>query len=156
MANIIEFGEIPQGDDRPLPLIVADKWQFPLAWHIQDDGVYYSAQDWLRGILGTQDVRVAWQDVKRLAGFRLYDSIIQLPYKATNGRVYQMDFVPDTALYLIAQHVRTTKSRPVLDEIKQFLAKAGAFVDAARINPEEAEAAIALSRQRKYETSGER
>ena len=49
-----------------------------------------------------------------------------------------MDFVDDRALYLIAQHLRVTKSRPVLDAIKKYLAEAGAFVDLVRLEPETA------------------
>jgi hypothetical protein len=47
-----------------------------------------------------------------------------------------MDFVNDEGLYLIAQHLRTTKARPVLDEIKKYLAESGAFVDLVRREPE--------------------
>jgi hypothetical protein len=68
------------------------------------------------------------------------DSIQQLPYVASNGKTYQMDFTDDKGLYLIAQHLRVTKERPVLSEIKHFLARAGVFADKARRDPEGAAA----------------
>jgi hypothetical protein len=59
-----------------------------------------------------------------------------LPYKAQNSKTYQYDCVDDKGLYLIAQYMRVTHERPVLDEIRQFLAAAGAFVDQVRREPD--------------------
>lgn len=59
----------------------------------------------------------------------------QLPYRATNGKMYSLEFLTDNDLYVIAQYLRITKSRPSLDEIRQFLAKAGVFVDEVRLDP---------------------
>jgi hypothetical protein len=59
-----------------------------------------------------------------------------LPYVAANGKTYQMDFTDDTGLYLIAQHLRVTKARPLLAAIKDYLAESGAFVDLIRRAPE--------------------
>lgn len=36
----------------PLPLIVAESWQFPLAFHIVDGQHLYAIQDWVRGLTG--------------------------------------------------------------------------------------------------------
>ncbi|WP_207678862.1 hypothetical protein [Desulfonema magnum] len=65
---------------------------------------------------------------------RLSVSIGQLPHAAPNKRVYQKDHTDDHGLYLIAQNLRVTKTRHALREIKEYLAKAGVFVDNLRTN----------------------
>lgn len=119
-----------QDDERPLPLIVAQKWDFLLTYAETEEGFFYAVQDWIKGLTGLDDSRLVWAKMKGKIG--LLNSIQQLPYTASNGRTYQVDFATDKGLYLIAQHMRVTKARPVLDEIKKFLAAAGAFVDDVR------------------------
>ncbi len=125
---------IPDADDAslPLPLIVAQKWHFPLA-HVQtDDGYFYAVQDWIRGLTGDSDVRKLLAKLKT----QLSTSSRQLPYIATNGKTYQVDFTDDKGLYLIAQYLRSTKARPLLAAIKTYLSESGAFVDLVRREPE--------------------
>lgn len=138
MSDLPSIPDLVNNEDkRPLPLIVAEKWGFPLAFAETEDGTMYAVQDWIRGLTGTKDVRTIWAETKRRSNSpELFTSIEQLPYAATNGKTYQMDFANDKLLYLIAQHLRVTKARPVLDEIKKFLAEAGAFVDLVRREPE--------------------
>jgi hypothetical protein len=124
-------------EDTPLPLIVAQRWNFPLA-HIQtENGMVYAVQDWMRGLSGEEDIRHLWSMFKKTdAGKQMVNSTSRLPYKAKDGKTYQRDYVNDKGLYLIAQYMRVKHDRPVLDEIRQFLAAAGAFVDQLRLEPE--------------------
>ena len=130
-------------DNTPLPLIVAKRWNFPLA-HIQtDDGLVYAVQDWMRGLSGEEDTRKIWSKFKKTdVGKQLSTRSRQLPYKAKNGKTYQQDYVDDKGLYLIAQYMRVTQDRPLLDEIRRFLASAGAFVDEVRRDPEKLAGAV--------------
>jgi hypothetical protein len=129
------FGEAsPNDNDTPLPLLVAKRWNFPLAYHQTDEGVYYAVQDWIRGLDGSHAKKAAitWSKFKN-------QSILSkkpLPYQASDGKTYKRDFVNDKGLYLIAQYLRDMEDRPVLSEIKKFLASAGAFVDEVRRNPD--------------------
>jgi hypothetical protein len=126
-----------EADERPLPLIVAARWNFPLAHHQTETGLLYAVQDWLRGLSGEEDTRRLWTDFKRTkAGKQMSDSIVPLPYKASDGKTYKRDHTSDKGLYLIAQYLRVKHDRPVLDEIRRFLAAAGAFVDEARRDPD--------------------
>lgn len=128
---------IPETDETPLPLIVAQRWNFPLA-HIQtENGMVYAVQDWMRGLLGEDKVSNLWAMFKKTeAGKQTYNSIVTLPYKAKDGKSYKRDYVDDKGLYLIAQYMRVKHDRPMLTEIRQFLAAAGAFVDQLRLEPE--------------------
>ncbi|MBZ0282870.1 MAG: hypothetical protein K8L97_19175 [Anaerolineae bacterium] len=139
MPQIPFFFELDDDEKIPLPLLVAKKWKFNLTCIESADGYLYSTHDWIYGLTKTTNVRAIWADFKRRTNLmELLASTQQLPYKHSNGKTYQMDFTTDKGLYLIAQHLRVTKSRPELDEIKQYLAKAGVFVDEARLNPEAA------------------
>jgi hypothetical protein len=124
-------------DNTPLPLIVANRWNFPLAHVETDEGMVYAVQDWMRGLSGEEDVRKVWSKFKKSdVGKQVSFSGRQLPYKAKNGKTYQQDYVNDKGLYLIAQYMRVTHDRPMLDEVRRFLAAAGAFVDEVRRDPE--------------------
>src|SRR5690349_9662950 len=128
------FPVIPEAGDSSLalPLIVAQKWGFPLAYHETDEGTFYAVQDWVRGLTGDKEVKKALAKIKNQRSL----SSRPLPYVASDGKTYQRDFTNDKGLYLIAQYLRVTKARPVLDEIKRFLAAAGAFADEIRRSPD--------------------
>lgn len=134
MTNLPMFPELESGsDDTPLPLLVAKKWDFPLAFHIVEGKYVYAIQDWVRGLLGEEDIRHVWAKFKKQnPSSETLTSSQRLPYKATDGKTYPREFTPDKGLYLIAQYLRVTRARPVLNEIRQFLAKAGVFVDELR------------------------
>ncbi len=125
---------IPDADDKdlPLPLIVAQKWDFPLAHVKTDEGYLFAVQDWIRGLTGEKDVTRVLAKLKNQTS----TSSRPLPYTASDGKTYQRDFTDDKGLYLIAQYLRTTKARPLLAAIKTYLSEAGAFVDLVRREPE--------------------
>jgi hypothetical protein len=137
MTQLPLIPENEEFEETPLPLIVAQRWNFPLA-HIQiEGGIVYAVQDWMRGLTGEENIRNLWAMFKKTdAGKELLNSIVQLPYKSKNGKTYQLDYVNDKGLYLIAQYMRVKHDRPMLTEIRQFLAAAGAFVDQLRLEPE--------------------
>lgn len=127
-------------DSRPLPLLVAEKWEFPLAFVEQDSIFWYSVVDWIGGVLSVDSTAAskAWNDLQRRSLLDSSDSLRSMPYIRNDGREFMADYITDKGLYLVTQHLRGTKERPLLREIKQFLAKAGAFVDLMRREPETA------------------
>jgi hypothetical protein len=137
MTNLPMFPEHDSGsDDTPLPLLVAKKWGFPLAFHIVEGKYMYAIQDWLRGLTGSDDIRKVWDHFKKQrAWVEMSDSIGRLPYKASDGKTYKREYANDEKLYVITQHIRVTQARPVLNEIRDFLAASGAFVDEVRRDP---------------------
>jgi hypothetical protein len=124
-------------DDTPLPLIVAKRWNFPLAYHETENGNYYAIQDWIRGLTGESDTRKVWTYFKKQAAWiQMSSSTRRLPYKGSDGKTYKRDHTTDQGLYLIAQYLRIKQDRPMLDEVRRFLAAAGAFVDEVRRDPD--------------------
>ncbi|MBC7871479.1 MAG: hypothetical protein H7Y09_11625 [Chitinophagaceae bacterium] len=125
--------------DLPLPLIVAQKWNFPLAYVEAEDGTFFAVQDWIRGLIGEGNatkISHVWTDIQRKSTlFQSADSIRSLPYLASDGKTYQRDYTTDKGLYLNAQNLRSTKARPALAAIKKYLAESGAFADQVRRDP---------------------
>jgi hypothetical protein len=123
--------------DTPLPLIVANRWDFRLNYHQTTIGIMYSVHDWMRGLSGEENITNMLSMFKKTAvGVQTYNSIVRLPYKATDSKMYKRDFTTDKGLYLIAQYMRVKQTRVALDEIRQFLAQSGAFVDEVRLEPD--------------------
>src|SRR5688572_8091531 len=88
--------DLPDDNDTPLPLIVAKRWDFPLAYVETDEGIHYAIHDWLRGLTGEEDVRLLWAKFKKQeAGKQMYPSSKRLPYVASDGKTYKRDFVID-------------------------------------------------------------
>ena len=143
--------------DHPLPLQIASEYGFALQCHTQDDDtVVYAVQDWIAGIAQATAARDFWQKLKKRldkTGYsELYARCLQLPYRASNGKTYQMDFADDETLYQITQRMDTNTG--IRNDVLTFLAKAGAFVDELRQDPEAAQQKIATHRQSQALKSG--
>ncbi len=99
--------------------------------------MYYAVQDWMRGLTGEDYVTNIWAMFKKTdAGKQMLNPIVGLPYKAKDGKTYKRDYTTDKGLYIISQYLRVKQDRPMLDEIRRFLAAAGAFVDEVRREPD--------------------
>lgn len=138
MTNLKLFpDENSNVDNDPLPLVVARRWDFPIAYHAMESTTYYSIQDWMRGLSGENDTRKMWSYFKKQSAWEhMSSSTRRMPYVTSNKKTQQRDFTTDKGLYLIAQYMRITGDRPMLDEIRRFLAAAGAFVDEVRRDPD--------------------
>ena len=141
---------------QPLPIQIATDYNFPLQYHqTPDDVILYSIQDWVAGVGQTAEPRDFWAKLKKrlkASKFQLWTPCPQLPYRASNGKTYQMDFADDVTLYRITQQMSTNTG--VRNEVLSFLAKAGAFVDELRQDPEAAQQKIASHRQTQAVKSG--
>lgn len=139
-----------------LPTYVAQKWGFPLQQHEVNGTTFYSIKDWIAGLTGVHNHKASdiWRDYQRRLGAT--GSVVSNPlsYRATDGRTIQMDFTNDEGLYKLAVTLRVTKDRPLLRAIKDFLAKAGVFVDEARRDPETASEKLAIERRTKALQAG--
>lgn len=134
MTQLSLFDTSTNEDNRPLPFIVADKWNFQLQHHEQSNETWYAVQDWIAGLAScsAKEAGTLWRKMKS----KIVISIHELGYIASDNKTYQMAYTNDNGLYQIAAHMRTTTQRPVLAEIKEYLAKAGVFVDKQRLDPE--------------------
>jgi hypothetical protein len=107
-------------DNTPLPLIVANRWNFPLA-HIQtDDGLVYAVQDWMRGLLG-KDTRNLLS-MMRSANPQFNSGIKLLPYRTANNKVYQLPYADEDKLMWILVNARRNRGRSRLVDIRNFIA----------------------------------
>lgn len=154
MTQLSLWAELDSSKTEPLPLQIAAQYGFSLQHHTQDDDtIVYAVQDWIAGVGQSDQPARFWKDLQKRAkktGTELFASCVQLPYRASNGRTYQMDFATDETLYLITQRMDTNTG--IRNDVLSFLAKAGAFVDELRQDPEAAELKIAAHRQQQNAT----
>lgn len=125
--------------DTPHPLIVADKWGFPLAYintNGNPDDYLYACADWFVGLGGYKTGW--WHAKKQLTNAVSKFNLQSAPYKAANGKTYRLDFTDAKGLYLIAGNMKPAENRPQLDEIKEYLATAGVILDVAKRDPAKA------------------
>lgn len=155
-------------DDRPLPERIAAHYGFPLAQKDHDDGKrYYAVQDWIAGVAKTPQARSLWARLKKRAQktadesskeqlFPWWKQLVQLPYRASNGKEYKMDYADAETLYRIAQRMDANTGRR--NEILAYLAKAGVVVDEMYRDPDTADEVARLMREskeyRKLRTEG--
>jgi hypothetical protein len=140
-----QLGFADWGDSRPLPLIAAEQWNFPLQHHTSDDKAVFAVQDWIVGLVGCDNISAGkmWRQFKKSESYLKHESEnqssisnVSLDYHASDGKTYQRDFADDETLYLLSQYLRPSENRPMLDEIRQFLASSGKWMDEWRINPD--------------------
>jgi hypothetical protein len=87
----------------------------------------------MRGLLEIDDPRHLLAKFKRQHPSS--DALTQsqrMKYTTSNGKSQLRDFMTAEGLYIITQYLRFSDERPVLNEIRQYLAKAGVFVDEMR------------------------
>lgn len=135
MHRLTLFNEGNTQDKRPLPMVIAARFDFPLQWHDVDETEYYAVQDWLRGVMQKDDVRSDWKHMQERAN-ELLNGLQQLPYAHPNGRVYKMAFADAETLYRITQRVGV--STGIRDAVLNYLAKAGVKLDEYRLDPSQA------------------
>jgi hypothetical protein len=158
-ANLVPLSEDP--DDRPLPERIAAHYGFPLAQKDHDDGKrYYAVQDWILGIAQTANAHSLWARLKKRARKMAeeasegqlvpwWNQLVQLPYRASNGKTYQMDFADAETLYRITQRMDANTGRR--NEILAYLAKSGVVIDEMIRDPRVAqEMAIIAEHQKEY------
>jgi hypothetical protein len=112
--------EITSGDDTPLPLLVAKRWNFPLAHVETANGTIYAVQDWMRGILGG-DVRQVWIHIRN-RWFEANNVIKIMPYRSTDNKVYRRPYIDEQGLITVLVHLRRSTGRHRLVEIRNFVA----------------------------------
>jgi hypothetical protein len=128
-----------------LPEIIADYCGFKLATKPFEGKQYYAVQDWIAGVAQPEShPGTFWTHMKRRgkkAGIEFSSLCTKLPYTASDGKNYKIDYAVAETLYRITQ--RMDANTGIREAVLHFLARAGVVVDEMRIDPEKAiEAAI--------------
>jgi hypothetical protein len=151
-SNLVPLS--PDSDDRPLPERIAAQYEFPLAYKDHDDGRrYYAVQDWIKGV-ATPATHPGhyWNEMKKRlkkSGIEISIWCVKLPYRASDGKNYQMDYADAEALYRITQ--RMDANTGLRNKILAYLAAAGVAVDEIIRDPYTAqEMAIISEHQPEY------
>ena len=140
-----------------LPAFVARRWGFSLQSHEKDGATLYSIRDWISGLTNSEadKARDIWKRFRYREG-EAEGGVVSSPgpYVAQDNRTYVSDFTNDEGLYRVAMSLRVSKNRPALRPIKDYLARAGVFVDEARRDPERASEQLAITRRNQALASG--
>ena len=149
MHQMIMFEMEQMPDKQPLPVDIARKYGFDLQRYETEQGNYYAVQDWIAGVAQSDNPRVYWSAMKRRAKAdekQMFTACKQLPYRATDGKDYQMDFASEATLYYITQRMQ---SAPYVNQVLILFSQYLAQVSKHRVNPGEAAAHYdALERRR--------
>lgn len=126
------FGDTPVGDDRPLPLLIAEQFGFAIQTHEVEGKTYFAVQDWIAGVSRSDRARKFWTDIKR-RNPQLSAACGQFSYTAENGKSYQMDYADSVTLYEIT--MRMGAETGIRNRVLRYLANSGEAIDQIRRNP---------------------
>lgn len=51
MNQLSLFGDTQTGDDRPLPVLIAEQFGFALQTHVVEGKTYFAVQDWMQALV---------------------------------------------------------------------------------------------------------
>jgi hypothetical protein len=118
-------------DERPLPLIIAEMWGFPLTYvdkERRDKDYLYCARDWYIGLGGDKS---RWSNSK--ADWLSSSQPVMIETKRERRAPEMLEYVTEKGLYDIAQVMKVTpKNADRLQPIKDYLSVAGVHVDKER------------------------
>jgi hypothetical protein len=129
---------------KPLPLVVAKLQRFKLHYLVEEGQHYFAVRDWLTALV---DEAYALRRLRELREpdelFEQYpDDVRHKDHLAANGHTYAWEYVTDRLLYIITQDIRLTEKRrdehPLLAEVQAYFARASAFADEVRRDPDRA------------------
>lgn len=125
--------EAQESEMLPNPLLIAQENNFPLQHYAPTEKgqeYQYSIQDWIAGVGKTSSPRKFWDKLKNRTVNMI--ATVHLPYRAKNGREYQMEFTNDVGLYHITQ--RMAADTGIRDKVLRQMAEALGFADKLRID----------------------
>jgi len=105
------------------------------AWDEKNEEWLFSIVDVVEVLTGTDNPRRYWSDLKRkikAEGSQLYDEIVQLKMKSSDGKYYKTDVATTEQLLRIIQSIPSPKAEP----FKVWLARIGAERIDETIDPE--------------------
>ncbi len=135
--------DFDDGSNLPIPLRAAKYFGFPLQYHDE----MYSLQDWVAGLTGLSGVQLrkeisrAKSVVTQMGTTETEGTVTEMgtvqkmPYRATDGKTYQTPFVDSRGLWRVVAYLYQTTDRPILQELKNFLADAGVLVEQIAAEP---------------------
>ncbi|MBX3084153.1 MAG: hypothetical protein KF716_21135 [Anaerolineae bacterium] len=138
-TNAVTF---PNSTDHklPLPLLIAQDLQFSLRTVERNGQLYYRLQDWLVGVVDEPFAIQKIRTLRRSYYFAAHADAVYLVHEQdAKKRTQAIEHVTDKLLYAITQDLRVTGKRrdtTAVLTIKDYLARAGAFTDRLRREPD--------------------
>ena len=115
MAEVNDNGSIQLFEDQKIRT----------AWDAEKEEWYFSIIDVISVLTGTANPRRYWSDLKRKlkaeGANELYEKIVQLKFKSSDGKMYKTDATDIQGIFRIIQSIPSPKSEP----FKMWLAEVG-------------------------------
>ena len=105
------------------------------AWDEEKEEWYFSVVDVVGVLTNSENPRRYWSDLKRklkMEGSQLYEKIVQLKMKSSDGKYYKTDVADTEQLLRIIQSIPSPKAEP----FKMWLAQVGRERIEETIDPE--------------------
>lgn len=108
------------------------------AWNEEQEEWYFSVVDVIHVLTGSENPRRYWSDLKRKlkseGATQLYENIVQLKMKSSDGKNYKTDAATTEQLLRVIQSIPSPRAEPV----KRWLAEVGREHIEETIDPEQA------------------
>ena len=108
------------------------------AWNEEQEEWYFSVVDVIHVLTGSENPRRYWSDLKRKlkseGATQLYENIVQLKMKSSDGKNYKTDTATTEQLLRVIQSIPSPRAEPV----KRWLAEVGRERIEETIDPEQA------------------
>ena len=108
------------------------------AWNEEQEEWYFSVVDVIHVLTGSENPRRYWSDLKRKlkseGATQLYENIVQLKMKSSDGKNYKTDAATTEQLLRVIQSIPSPRAEPV----KRWLAEVGRERIEETIDPEQA------------------
>ncbi|OOS07420.1 BRO family, N-terminal domain [Moraxella cuniculi DSM 21768] len=100
--------------------------QIRSVWHNELEEWFFSIVDIILVLTGSSNPRRYWSDLKRKiqddeGGVELYEKIVQLKFRSTDGKMYKTDATDMQGVFRIIQSIPSPKAEP----LKMWLAEVG-------------------------------
>ena len=95
-----------------------------MVWDNEKEQYFFSVVDIIQVLTDSPTPRRYWSDLKRklqAEGSELYENIVQLEMKSTDGKMYKTDVATKKQLFRIIQSIPSPNAEP----FKQWLAQVG-------------------------------
>lgn len=142
MINSLTQLPLLDNSDFYYPLYLAKKYSTPIAYRIKDKVLYASLMDWFTVLTGERDKAAeTWTNISRVFSKQgtEYDHLLYKDdYIGADGKTYQAIYAHELFLYAVAQEMRSIKSRPQVQEVKEYLRTAGFALGEMFRNPDKA------------------
>ncbi len=118
------FNDTPNGKNRKSIIDqTCEKWGFDIRKIEDETKTLYAVSDWMTGLIGNGGAN-SWAKLKDVISSHIF-----LTSAKYQDKGQWLDFTDKNGIFVVTQNMRSMTKRPVIAEVKAFLANSGEFTD---------------------------